>query len=439
MMNLKRFAHFFDYLKHDPSIIAFAFFVYMGSAFGQTFFIGIFAGDIREAFNLSHSSFGSIYSLATLTSALVILWTARGIDKVPLKLWVSLLMTLLASACLLLWAAQHIIILFLAIFLLRQAGQGLMSEMSLVTLGRYLSKGRGQAVATSTFGLPVAESFFPIIAVILISTVGWRNSWLIFAIILMLVWLPIALLLLRKHNIRHNIYLQQHQQTGAGETSDKKEESAHNSNADNKQIHYTVKQMLRDYRFYFLLPPILISTVLATGVFFHQVHISTQRPWSMVEWASLFPLYALTNVSTAFVFGYFIDKYGAIKMLKWVPIFYFLFCGLLALPNEVLQGFAQNHLLIAILGFIMLGMGSGCNATLNGTLWRELYGSKHLGAIRSVAVFIMVLGSASSPVLFGVLFDEGLSVSAVMLYSLVFIAMAFISTLLLGRFCAKKQ
>ena len=35
------------------------------SSFGQTFFISIFAGDIRDTFGLSHGAWGGIYALGT--------------------------------------------------------------------------------------------------------------------------------------------------------------------------------------------------------------------------------------------------------------------------------------------------------------------------------------------------------------------------------------
>ena len=40
------------------------------SSIGQTFFISLFSGEIRNEFNLSHGIFGTFYSVATLTSAI---------------------------------------------------------------------------------------------------------------------------------------------------------------------------------------------------------------------------------------------------------------------------------------------------------------------------------------------------------------------------------
>ena len=41
------------------------------SSFGQTFFISIFAGEIREGFDLSHGQWGGIYTIGTSASAVV--------------------------------------------------------------------------------------------------------------------------------------------------------------------------------------------------------------------------------------------------------------------------------------------------------------------------------------------------------------------------------
>ena len=43
--------------------------LYFGSSFGQTFFIAIFAGYIRYDFDISHTTWGSIYALGTCLSA----------------------------------------------------------------------------------------------------------------------------------------------------------------------------------------------------------------------------------------------------------------------------------------------------------------------------------------------------------------------------------
>ena len=50
------------------------------SGFGQTFFISIFAGEIRAEFGLSHGEWGAIYALGTTASAIVMIWAGGLAD-----------------------------------------------------------------------------------------------------------------------------------------------------------------------------------------------------------------------------------------------------------------------------------------------------------------------------------------------------------------------
>jgi len=50
------------------------------SAFGQTWFISLFAGEIKLAYGLSDGQWGAIYTVATLASATLLLWRGSLAD-----------------------------------------------------------------------------------------------------------------------------------------------------------------------------------------------------------------------------------------------------------------------------------------------------------------------------------------------------------------------
>ena len=62
-----------------------------------------------------------------------------------------------------------------------------------------------------------------------------------------------------------------------------------------------------------------------------------------------------------------------------------------------------------------MGVSGGGHGTLLNACWAELYGTAHLGGIKSVATALMVLGSALGPGLSGVLIDAGIDYEAQML------------------------
>ena len=68
-----------------PRLLAFGFLLPFASAFGQTFFIGLFGDHLRAAYGLTNASFGLLYSLATVTSAGLLMWLGRLIDRVDLR------------------------------------------------------------------------------------------------------------------------------------------------------------------------------------------------------------------------------------------------------------------------------------------------------------------------------------------------------------------
>ena len=75
-------------------------FLYFCSCFGQTFFISLFAGEIRQTFDLSHGDWGFIYSGGTLASAIAMLIFGGYIDKYKITLNIKIVIISLSLLCL---------------------------------------------------------------------------------------------------------------------------------------------------------------------------------------------------------------------------------------------------------------------------------------------------------------------------------------------------
>ena len=58
-----------------------------------------------------------------------------------------------------------------------------------------------------------------------------------------------------------------------------------------------------------------------------------------------------------------------------------------------------------------MGVSYGFSSTISGAIWPELYGTRHLGAIRSVVISTMVLATAMGPGITGLLIDAGVPFS----------------------------
>ena len=129
-------------------LLLFGFFISFFAGFGQTFFISIFNLEIRDLLNLSDGQFGILYSLATLASAIVLIWFGKLIDIMDLRIYTFIVSLGLVCACIgMFFLINNLFMLFVLIFSLRFFGQGAMSHTGITTMSRYYISDRGKAIS----------------------------------------------------------------------------------------------------------------------------------------------------------------------------------------------------------------------------------------------------------------------------------------------------
>jgi MFS family permease len=184
------------FATENRRFLAFGLIMTFGSSFGQTHFIGVFGPSIQAEFGLSHASWGTIYMAGTLLSALLLPFTGRWIDRISLRRYAVLVCIGLTIACLAAAAAPAAWFLIIVIFLLRQMGQGLASHTAITGMVKYFRHNRGKAIALALLGHPIARAIMPLGAVVAISAMGWRETYVACAILAALVMLPLIAWLL---------------------------------------------------------------------------------------------------------------------------------------------------------------------------------------------------------------------------------------------------
>ncbi len=374
-----------EFLKTNPRLALYAFFAVAASGFGQTFFVSVMGGAFREAFELSHTAYGSLYSGGTLLSALLLLRFGSLADAWSLPKVTALALGILAAGCLLISSAPSFLFLGLGFVLIRFGGQGLMAHLGITTAARYFSRHRGKAVALAGFGFPLAEACLPPGAVFMMERMDWRWAWLAGSAVLLLLIFPLLAFLSRKTPApRHDVRI-----TDSDSVNDR-----------------TRSQVLRDPGFYLILPATLVTPFVVTALFFHQVAIAQALGWSLKILAGAFTGYAAGHLLALLLAGPVVDRLGAGRTLPLTLLPMFLSLVLLAVARGSW---------VALLYMVLLGVTQGFAATAGGAVWAELYGLVHLGSIRSLTQAIMVVATAIAPVLMGFLLDLGLPVSSLSL------------------------
>lgn len=349
------------------------------SSYGQTYFISIFAGEIKTDFGLSDGQWGGIYTIGTSMSALAMLWAGTLTDRFRVRVLALGVMIALALACLAMSVATHWSLLVLVIFALRITGQGMMSQLGSVAMLRWFEKTRGKALSLSSMGFAAGQAILPVVFVALFASFHWRSLWVLSAGLVVLT-IPLILVLLRR-------------------------ERTPQSMAEEAQIagmhgrHWTRSAMLRSGLFFLMIPMVVGPSAWGTALFFQQVHLSEVKGWSLVAFVALMPLYTLSTVMTTFATGWAIDRFGVSRI---VPVQMLPFA-----VSFIVLAYADTIMLAGV-GMVIFGMGQGMQATGSSTFWAEYFGTRHLGAIKSVAAALMVFGSAIGPGVTGALIDLGI-------------------------------
>lgn len=382
----------FRFLRENARWVAGGFLLTFFSAYGQTFFISLSAGHIRTEYGLSNGGFGTLYMVATLASAFTMPRFGQIVDHYSAKTVTIIIVPMLALACVSMAFSRSVILLAVTIYLLRLFGQGMMTQNAFTAMGRWFTAQRGRAVSIAALGHNCGEAVFPVTFVAIAGAIGWRNGWLVAAAVLILLALPLIASLM------------------AIERAPRSTDPAARVTAARE---WTRGEVLRDPLFYLLLLGIMAPGFIGTTIIFHQVYLVELRGWSLEVFASSFTFMAATTVISALLAGQLVDRFSAVALL---PVF------LLPLSAAclVLASFEAQWSAFAFM--MLMGPSYGFSSTLFGAIWPEIYGVRHLGAIRAATVAIMVFATALGPGLTGVLIDIGvdyrLQIAAMGLYCL---------------------
>ncbi len=370
-------------------VIVFGFIFTFFSSFGQSFFLGLFNSSIRDALSITHGQFGSIYASATLLSSIVLVWIGKKIDDVNILKFASYVIIFLSASCFIFSKISSVIFLFVGIFLMRLAGQGLSSHTATTTISRFFEKNRGRALSTGWLGLSLAEFIMPVLIVFLLTFIEWRDIWVSISILVILV-LPAATFILVK-----DVKL------------DTREESKIEEN--NKEIKQWKRiEVLKDYRFYIICMTMLAMPWIATGSFVYQSFISSSKEWGPYVIAQSFMAYSILSVITLFISGFLIDKFSSRKLLIYMNI-------PLLFGTIVLYYFDAS--LSSFVFFGLVGVTNGLANVLGSSTWAEIYGVKYIGSIKALTTALMVFSTAFGTALFGFLIDIGFSIEDIAVVS----------------------
>ena len=370
--------NYLRFLINNRLFLLAGFLLTFTSSFGQTYFISLFAAEIKGAFGLSDGSWGGIYTIGTTLSAITMIWAGALTDRFRVRQLSLGVMILLALACVAMSLVPNGFLLIFVIYALRLMGQGMLSQLGAVAMSRWFIATRGRALSLSSMGFAVGQAVLPIIFVALLATVDWRNLWLLAAVCIV-VLIPVMQMLLQQERTPQSM-ADDTQSLGMGGR------------------HWTRGEMLRHPLFYILIPLVLGPSAWGTALFFQQVHLTEVKGWSLVSFVALMPIYTVASIAFTFITGWAVDRIG----VKWIVPFQMIPFGI----SFLVLAYADT-IFMAGVGLVIFGIGQGTQGTATSAFWAVFYGTRNLGAIKAAAAALMVFGSAIGPGITGAFIDFG--------------------------------
>jgi len=171
------------------------------------------------------------------------------------------------------------------------------------------------------------------------------------------------------------------------------------------------KEVLRDIKFYTMLPTLLAPAFIITGIVINQSFIIESKGWDDYAIAKAFMLYSVLTVVTLFLSGLLVDKFTSRKLLAIlnIPLLLSLFTLIIF-----------KHPYSAFLFMGLLGVTNGLANILLSSLWAEIYGVNYLGSIKALTGSLMVFSTALATAVFGVLIDFGYTIENIAFLCLIY-------------------
>lgn len=375
-------------LRAQTSLLTYGVALTFMSSVGQTFLVSLFVPYFVASFALSEGGFGLLYSGATLGSAFLLPWIGRRMDRDHLHHFTLVVVGLLASSAFLMAGAWHVSVLAVALLGVRLGGQGLSSHTALTAMARYFEAGRGRALSISSLGFPLGESVLPLLLTLVIGWWGWRSAWVVLGVAVIAFGPVLVRLLLRSGIELHPVK--------AAAATRAREAAA--EMATNLPTARAPAEVLRDSVFWLVLPAAILPAFWGTGFILYQTAIAGTKGWSAPLMASAFVGLAVARIVFTLGAGGIVDRFSAKRLFPLAVLPMATGIALLALVDAWWAAYAFMSL---------LGVTFGLNGAIETALWAELYGTLHLGAIKSLLMSVMVVSTALSPPLVGFAVEAG--------------------------------
>ena len=371
----------------------------VGTLPGRTQGLGLITEPLLADLQINRVVFARINLWATLIGALFCLGVGRLIDRFGSRIVLTIVTVALATVVLSMSGARNVLLLAVLITLTRGLGQSALSVVSITMVGKWFVRRLNLAMAVYTVVLSVGFMLaFPLIGAMVIES-GWRKTWWIVGLALMLGLAPLSFLLVR--NSPEACSLQ----------PDVDVPGAHVD--DETTFSFTLREALLTPGFWVFGIASAVYGLIASGIALFNESILAERGFDASTYHRSLVIVALTALAGNFLGGWLISRGRMNRLLALAMIL--LAGSLLTLPHVRTQTHVAAYA-------VVMGLAGGFVIVIFFAFWSRAYGRAHLGKIQGAAQALTVVASAIGPLLLAECVARTGSYAA-MFYALTFVVL----------------
>lgn len=348
---------------------------------GQTTGVSVFIDHFVRDLALSPSLVSTAYLIGTLIGAVLLPVMGRFIDSRGVRVAQIVIGLAFGIALANMSLVDGFVWLAIGFAGIRFLGQGSLSLVSTVTVQLRFRRTRGTALgilATASSGL---VSLTPVVLALVIAVVGWRATWLVAAVVVVIVVVPLAVFGLGDlprgtHSRTRSIAVKLPSRDTDG-------------TAPHDEPHsFSRREALATPSFWMLGAINAAVGMMSTALNFHQIDLLGAVGISKTAAAALFIPQVVGSSIAGLAIGYLSDRVGT----RYLPA-----VGMLLLIGAQLLAAAATPGFEVIAYAIVLGATGGAVRTASSILPPNWFGLRHVGSIQSAVVLFSVGASAIGP------------------------------------------
>lgn len=373
---------------------------FIATAPGQTMLVSQLNTPLREAFGIDELTLNASYTIATVLASFPLVLVGALTDRFGPRRMIALIALVYGLGCLVMAGAQGFVTVFLAFFLLRFLGQGALALASQHAVAMWFHRKLGRVHGVKQVIVFGVWSVFPPVSLLLIESLGWRWTYALFALLIWITVIPIALVFIRNKPEDLGLNMDNDPADPAADPSftTPPDPTSVGPNPPRQSVKprepaFTLKQASRTRAYWTLGAAFFLPPLIGTGFLFDMQPILAQRGLGVGAAAAAVSVWTIAMAIMALPGGVLVDKVRPSALIS-------VGMGMIALSSVLL--WIASSAVGAGAAMAAFAVGQSLVASCGTATAARYFGRTHHGRIRSSLTRIGVIGTGLGTLFTGV-------------------------------------